>query len=341
VSKIGRNLTKSVNPAGKISLSTKSETSGFKLTPNMNTAIKMGKTTSTKRQPTPKMQVIVKQPMSRAARLDEELINTHVDPVLMKRTIRQSARDRSRSPLGERPTARYRSRSRSPVNSGRNYDRSSRIHYDDPRREDLEAELIRQKIREDDRRRQSEPPPFHLTSGAMVNSSPSVETKVVVSNLKPSVSQEDLSELFGDVGQLRRVKMSQPPGSAEIVFLNGEDADRAIEVYHNRQLDGQPMKCQLVTSGSPPKSLSGPRLSLPTAQSSSSSRLRRSYEEERVQEPADTTSAVHRALFGDRKKPSRGMGTRNDHRSQDLLTLKMNNLVHRYLSLKDHGQFHT
>ena len=43
--------------------------------------------------------------------------------------------------------------------------------------------------------------------------------QAVVSNLQTSVSQEDLSELFGDVGPLRRVKMLGP-GSAEIVFLN-------------------------------------------------------------------------------------------------------------------------
>ena len=43
--------------------------------------------------------------------------------------------------------------------------------------------------------------------------------QAVVSNLQASVSQEDLSELFGDVGPLRRVKMLGP-GSAEIVFLN-------------------------------------------------------------------------------------------------------------------------
>ena len=86
----------------------------------------------------------------------------------------------------------------------------------------------------------------------MANSSPFLGTKVVVSNLQTSVSQEDLSELFGDVRPLRRVKMMLAPGSAEIVFLNKEDADRAIEVYHNRQLDGQPMKCQLVTSGPAP-----------------------------------------------------------------------------------------
>ena len=49
--------------------------------------------------------------------------------------------------------------------------------------------------------------------------------------------------------------------------MNREDADRAIEVYNNRQLDGQAMKCQLVKIGSSPKSHSDHRLSLP-AQSS-------------------------------------------------------------------------
>merc|ERR1711874_242129 len=141
----------------------------------------------------------------------------------------------------------------------------------------------------------------------MVNSSSSLEAKVVVSNLKSSVSKEDLTELFGDIGQLFSVKMSEPPGSAEVAFMNGEDADRAIEVYNNRLLDGQAMKCQLtVTNVSPPKS----RLSLP-AQISPSKRHRRSYEDERVQLPTDTTSAVHRALFGNRKIPSRGMASRN------------------------------
>ena len=82
------------------------------------------------------------------------------------------------------------------------------------------------------------------------NASPFIGTKVVVSNLQTSVSSEDLGELFGDVGSLRRVKRLDND-AAEIVFMNKEDADKAIEVYHNRQLDGKPMKCQLVTSGPP------------------------------------------------------------------------------------------
>merc|ERR1712223_836587 len=304
VSKIGKNLTKSVNQAGKITLSTKAKTTALSASSSVKNTIKKKQPTNSPRQPAAKMQVAIKQPMSRAARLDDELINTHVDPVLIRRTVRQSVRERSRSPLSQpaphyRERSRYRSRSRSPILSSRDYDRP-RYHYDDPRREAREEEILRQRIRDEDRRRQLEPPSFHLTSDAMANSSPFLGTKVVVSNLQESVTQEDLSELFGDVGPLRRVKMMLAPGSAEIVFLNKEDADRAIEVYHNRQLDGQPMKCQLVTSGPAPKPLAGPRIRLP-AQSS-----RRSHEDDRGREPTDMAS-VHKALFGDRKKPFHGM----------------------------------
>ena len=315
--KIGRNFTRDFNQTGKVSLSSNSVSSVHQyLNPNTNTVVRV-RNTSAKKQPNKNLQVILKQPMSRAAKLDEELINTHVDTALMKRTIRQAARDRSRSPLRGRPIARYRSRSRSPIYSNsRNYypevQRSTRIHYDDPRREALEAELIRQKIRETDRQRQSEPLPLHLTSGGIDDAKP-METKVIVSNLASTVSQEDLMELFGDVGQLRRVKLSQSSGLAELVFLNGEDADKAIDIYNNRKLDGKAMKCHLATVGSPPKSDSGPRLNLP----SESSRHRQSYQEERFQEPTDTTSAVHRALFGQQKAgPQRERGQKPSRRME-------------------------
>lgn len=36
------------------------------------------------------------------------------------------------------------------------------------------------------------------------------------------------------------------PGVAEVIFSTMKDAEAAVETYHNRQLDGQPMKCLLV-----------------------------------------------------------------------------------------------
>lgn len=51
-------------------------------------------------------------------------------------------------------------------------------------------------------------------------------------------------ELFGDVGTLVRASL-QRPGSAEVYYLRREDALKAVDVYHNRQLDGLPMRCNL------------------------------------------------------------------------------------------------
>ena len=93
-----------------------------------------------------------------------------------------------------------------------------------------------------------------------------------------SSCQEDILELFGDIGALRRAKLVNP-GHAEVTFINKTDAargetmagdvyngytntgytesmagmisnllvySRAVEIYHNRQLDGKPMKCTMV-----------------------------------------------------------------------------------------------
>lgn len=36
------------------------------------------------------------------------------------------------------------------------------------------------------------------------------------------------------------------PGIAEVIYKTLKDATKAVETYHNRQLDGHPMKCLLV-----------------------------------------------------------------------------------------------
>ena len=69
-----------------------------------------------------------------------------------------------------------------------------------------------------------------------------------VTNLQNSVTKDDIVELFGDVGALKRAKVASP-GSAEVVFVNRSDAQKAVEIYHNRQLDGKAMKCQMVGAG--------------------------------------------------------------------------------------------
>lgn len=84
---------------------------------------------------------------------------------------------------------------------------------------------------------------FETSGGTTV--SPLQGAKVIVANLHPNVSQEDIIELFGDIGALKRAKVPKP-GFAEVVFVNKADAMKAVDIYHNRQLDGKAMKCNLV-----------------------------------------------------------------------------------------------
>ena len=72
---------------------------------------------------------------------------------------------------------------------------------------------------------------------------------VVVSNLEESVTNEDLSELFGNIGNVRKVSM-KGKGLAEIVFVKKEDAEKAVVKYDHRILDGRAMNCSMASSGS-------------------------------------------------------------------------------------------
>ena len=71
----------------------------------------------------------------------------------------------------------------------------------------------------------------------------------------PQVTVFDIQELFGDIGGLLSAVIVKP-GVAEVVYKTVKDAEDAVEVYHNRQLDGQPMKCHLITP--PPTTLPEP-----------------------------------------------------------------------------------
>lgn len=77
-----------------------------------------------------------------------------------------------------------------------------------------------------------------------VKSKPESGHRVYVSNLHHKVTQEDIVELFGDVGPLLKASL-QRPGIAEVVYVRRDDALRAVDVYHNRQLDGLPMHCSM------------------------------------------------------------------------------------------------
>ncbi|KAG5237611.1 THO complex [Salix suchowensis] len=77
------------------------------------------------------------------------------------------------------------------------------------------------------------------------------EGKLYISNLDYGVSNEDIKVLFAEVGELLRCSLhydmsGRSKGTAEVVFARQTDALAAIRRYNNVQLDGKPLKIELV-----------------------------------------------------------------------------------------------
>ncbi|XP_005111815.1 polymerase delta-interacting protein 3 isoform X2 [Aplysia californica] len=82
------------------------------------------------------------------------------------------------------------------------------------------------------------------SDGAVI--SPLQGYRVMVTNLFNGVTQDDIIELFGAVGPLKKAKLLKP-GSAEVVYISKPDAVSAVQKYHSRELDGQPMYVKMTT----------------------------------------------------------------------------------------------
>jgi len=66
-----------------------------------------------------------------------------------------------------------------------------------------------------------------------------------VSNLHANVTTADIRELFSDIGPMYDAHVVRP-GTAEVIYKSLEHAEMAVDAYHHREFDDQPMHCVLV-----------------------------------------------------------------------------------------------
>ncbi|KAI3937931.1 hypothetical protein MKX01_027858 [Papaver californicum] len=93
--------------------------------------------------------------------------------------------------------------------------------------------------------------PFQGGGGGGRASGIETGTKLYISNLDYGVSNEDIKELFSEVGDLKKCSIhhdrsGRSKGTAEVVFSRRNDASSAVKRYNNVQLDGKPMKIEIV-----------------------------------------------------------------------------------------------
>uniref|UniRef100_A0A1J3CVC4 THO complex subunit 4B n=1 Tax=Noccaea caerulescens TaxID=107243 RepID=A0A1J3CVC4_NOCCA len=92
---------------------------------------------------------------------------------------------------------------------------------------------------------------FGHQSAGVGGSSIETGTKLYISNLDYGVSNEDIKELFSEVGDLKRYgihydRSGRSKGTAEVVYSRRGDALAAVKRYNNVQLDGKLMKIEIV-----------------------------------------------------------------------------------------------
>ncbi|KAI8917545.1 hypothetical protein DFJ77DRAFT_456801 [Powellomyces hirtus] len=95
--------------------------------------------------------------------------------------------------------------------------------------------------------------PYASSGSSRSGGAPSsaISGQLVVSNLGQNVTESDVRELFSQIGPVRSAQLNynangKSKGVATVIFRTAKHAQDAIREYHNRALDGKPMKIDLV-----------------------------------------------------------------------------------------------
>lgn len=80
---------------------------------------------------------------------------------------------------------------------------------------------------------------------------PATGAKLLISNLDFNVTEDDIKELFSTCGPVLRHKLhydrsGRSEGTAEVIFQNRTDAQKALQKFNNVALDGKKMTIELV-----------------------------------------------------------------------------------------------
>merc|ERR1711994_615544 len=75
-----------------------------------------------------------------------------------------------------------------------------------------------------------------------------------------------------------------------------EEAPRTMEIYHNRQLDGKPMKCTMVGANNAAGTTGGATMALPKIEYPAGKERKG---------PAPDMDSIHRALFNKKSAPGK------------------------------------
>ena len=74
-----------------------------------------------------------------------------------------------------------------------------------------------------------------------------MESKLYVGNLSYNVSEDELRELFSQAGEVKEVTLimdrdtRRPKGFGFVEFTNQADAEKAIQMFNDQELDGRRM----------------------------------------------------------------------------------------------------